>query len=66
MTSNLSKSLQVVKTGADLNAASGEFIFDVNAKVTNDMHWLDGVTADRECDISYRTADDDNFSYKST
>jgi len=48
MTSNLSYPPQVAETSsrdiADV-LFHGEFIVDVSAKVTNDMHWLDDVTA---------------------
>ena len=29
-----------------------EFVVDVNSNVSNDVYWLDDVTADRECDVS--------------
>ena len=29
-----------------------EFVVDVNSNISNDVHWLDDVTADRECDVS--------------
>jgi len=35
----------MVETGAISDLADGEIIVDVNTKVTNDMHWLDDVTA---------------------
>jgi hypothetical protein len=53
MTLNLSSPPQVVETGAsDLADVLLHGEFNVNAKVSNDMHWLDGVTADHECHIS--------------
>jgi hypothetical protein len=42
---------QVIKTGASDLAdvlLHNEFIVNVKAKVSNDMHWFDGVTADDE------------------
>ena len=29
-----------------------EFVVNVNSKVSNDVYWLDDVTADHECDVS--------------
>ena len=29
-----------------------EFVVDENSKVSNDVYWLDDVTADRECGVS--------------
>ena len=29
-----------------------EFVVDDNSKVSDDVYWLDDVTADRECDVS--------------
>ena len=55
MTSNLSYPPQMIETSADdlgdvlLHC---ELVVNENSKASNDVYWLDDVTADRECDAS--------------